>query len=114
MDAVAFFKCLADTTRLRIALLTAREGELCVCELTAALAESQPKVSRHLAFLRTAGVLDSRRQGQWMYYRLADQLPDWARDVLGAVIPADMVLAQEDRQRLALMNERPLRQASCC
>ena len=47
------FKCLADETRVRIALLIAREGELCVCELTCALDESQPKISRHLAMLRT-------------------------------------------------------------
>ena len=48
------FKCLADDTRVRTMLLITREGELCVCELTCALNESQPKVSRHLAQLRSA------------------------------------------------------------
>ena len=51
------FKCLADDTRARMTLLIAREGELCVCELTHALELSQPKISRHLAQLREAGIL---------------------------------------------------------
>ena len=54
----SLFKCLADETRTRISLLIAREGELCVCELTAALEQSQPKISRHLAQLRASGLLD--------------------------------------------------------
>ena len=58
-------KTLSDTTRVRIALLVTRETELCVCELTCALDEIQPKISRHLALLRAAGVLADRRQGQW-------------------------------------------------
>lgn len=71
------FKSLADETRARMTLLIAREGELCVCELTTALEESQPKISRHLALLRSSGVLEDRRQGQWVYYRLHPDLPDW-------------------------------------
>jgi len=64
------FKSLADETRLRIlALLTG--GELCVCDLMAALALPQSTVSRHLATLRHAGLVEDRRQGVWMYYRLA-------------------------------------------
>jgi len=51
------FKCLADDTRVRLMLLIAREEELCVCELTCALGENQPKVSRHLAQLRSGGLL---------------------------------------------------------
>ena len=58
------FKCLADDTRARMTLLIAREGELCVCELTHALELSQPKISRHLAQLREAGILMDRRKGQ--------------------------------------------------
>ncbi len=64
------FKALADETRLRIlALLTS--GELCVCDLMAALELPQSTVSRHLATLRNAGLVVDRRQGVWMYYRLA-------------------------------------------
>lgn len=66
------FKALGDETRLRIvALLT--HGELCVCHLQAGLEVSQPNVSRHLAVLRAAGVVDARRDGSWIYYRLAEQ-----------------------------------------
>jgi ArsR family transcriptional regulator len=66
------FKALADTTRLRILglLLT---GEVCVCHIHESLKIPQPKTSRHLAYLRKAGLVDARREGLWMYYRLADQ-----------------------------------------
>ena len=64
MDQVNFFKCLADQTRLDILMLIVKQGERCVCDLTASLDLSQPKISRHLALLRTSGVLQDRRQGQ--------------------------------------------------
>jgi ArsR family transcriptional regulator len=68
------FKALADATRLRILglLLT---GEVCVCHIHESLKIPQPKASRHLAYLRKAGLVDARREGLWMHYRLAD-LPD--------------------------------------
>jgi ArsR family transcriptional regulator len=68
------FKALSDPTRLRIVglLLT---GEVCVCHIHEALRISQPKASRHLAYLRSAGLVDARRDGLWMHYKLAD-LPD--------------------------------------
>jgi ArsR family transcriptional regulator, arsenate/arsenite/antimonite-responsive transcriptional repressor len=66
------FKALGDETRLRIVALLAH-GELCVCHIEEALRISQPKVSRHLAILRAAGVVDHRRDGTWVYYRLAPQ-----------------------------------------
>ena len=68
------FKALADETRLRIVALLSH-GELCVCHLEEALRLSQPKVSRHLATLRSAGVVEHRRDGTWVYYRLTRQ-PD--------------------------------------
>src|SRR6266851_5757719 len=65
------FKALADTTRLRIlGLLLA--GEICVCDIHETLRISQPKASRHLAYLRRSGLVATRRQGLWVYYRLAD------------------------------------------
>jgi ArsR family transcriptional regulator len=68
---VSLFKALADETRLRIlALLTT--GELCVCELMGVLELPQSTVSRHLAYLRNAGWVQGRREGVWMYYRLAE------------------------------------------
>lgn len=64
------FRAFADRTRLRI-LNMLRGGELCVCEIQRALAVPQPKVSRHLAYLRKAGLVVARREGLWMHYRLA-------------------------------------------
>jgi ArsR family transcriptional regulator, arsenate/arsenite/antimonite-responsive transcriptional repressor len=65
------FQALADATRLRILglLLT---GEICVCDIHETLRISQPKASRHLAYLRRSGLVATRRQGLWVYYRLAD------------------------------------------
>ncbi|MDK2776555.1 MAG: metalloregulator ArsR/SmtB family transcription factor [Pseudomonadota bacterium] len=77
-----FYKALADETRLLSLLLITHKGELCVCDLMAALDESQPKISRHLAQLRKSGILLDRRQGQWVYYRLHPELPEWSNSVL--------------------------------
>ncbi|KIY40689.1 MULTISPECIES: metalloregulator ArsR/SmtB family transcription factor [Pseudomonas] len=109
-----FFKCLGDETRARIMLMLAAEGELCVCELIWALDDSQPKVSRHLAQLRTCGLLEDRRQGQWIYYRLHPELPQWAVDVLQATFEANRSWLGDDQDRLASMEGRPVRQVSCC
>ncbi|HCD05903.1 MULTISPECIES: metalloregulator ArsR/SmtB family transcription factor [unclassified Methylophaga] len=84
MDLLNFHKCLADETRLRVVLLIADQDELCVCELISALQISQPKISRHLALLRQHGVLQDRRQGQWVYYRLNPNLPAWAIESINA------------------------------
>ncbi len=85
MKPDAFFKMIADQTRLRCLVLLSTQGELCVCELVQALQLSQPKISRHLAALREAGVVESRRQGQWMFYQLSTALPDWAITTVTAV-----------------------------
>jgi len=66
------FKALGDETRLRIVGLLAHR-ELCVCHLQEALGVSQPTVSRHLGILRSAGVVESRRDGSWIHYGLAHQ-----------------------------------------
>ena len=68
------FKALGDETRLRIVALLSH-GELCVCHLEEALGLSQPNVSRQLSLLRAAGIVDHRRDGHWVYYRLLEQ-PD--------------------------------------
>lgn len=62
-----FFQALGDTTRLRLLNLM-REQELCVCYFVEILGQPQPKISRHLAYLRRAGVVASRREGKWMHY----------------------------------------------
>src|SRR3954447_22405226 len=78
------FKALADATRLRILglLLT---GEVCVCHIHESLRIPQPKASRHLAYLRKAGLVEVRRDGLWMHYRLAD-LPDPVLQAIGATV----------------------------
>ena len=115
-DAIApteVFKCLADETRTRIALLVALEQELCVCELTEALQEIQPKISRHLALLRGCGLLEDRRNGQWVYYRLHPQLPEWVRDVLNRTLDNNLEWLRADVQRLWQMRDRPGRKPLC-
>lgn len=64
------FRALADSTRLRLLNLIA-DREICVCYFVEILRISQPKISRHLAYLRRAGLIEARREGKWMHYRLA-------------------------------------------
>ncbi len=114
MSPTDLLPLLADPTRLRCVALLAAEGELCVCELTAALAVAQPKVSRHLALLRDGGVVVDRRDGRWIHYRLHPALPPWARRVIDevATATADEPPFTDDRDRLAAMAGRPAR--TCC
>ena len=78
------FKALSDRTRLRILALVA-QGEICVCEIHGALGIPQPTASRHLAYLRRAGLVSGRRKGLWVYYRLSEQSDPIVRDILTAV-----------------------------
>jgi ArsR family transcriptional regulator, arsenate/arsenite/antimonite-responsive transcriptional repressor len=78
------FRALGDETRLRIVALLSH-GELCVCHIEQALELSQPNVSRQLGILRAAGVVDSRREGTWVYYALAAQEHAAVEAVLGAL-----------------------------
>ncbi|MBB3331637.1 ArsR family transcriptional regulator [Halomonas campaniensis] len=114
MSPTTFFKCLGDDTRLTLTLLTRREGELCVCEMTHALEESQPKVSRHLAQLRNCGLLSDRREGQWVYYRLAEALPAWAVEILCAADTGERARLDALQRRLGGMGDRPERRAALC
>ncbi|MFT3700121.1 MAG: metalloregulator ArsR/SmtB family transcription factor [Kofleriaceae bacterium] len=66
------FRALGDETRLRIVALLSH-GELCVCHIEKALELSQPNVSRQLGILRMSGIVDTRRDGSWMYYSIAPQ-----------------------------------------
>jgi ArsR family transcriptional regulator len=64
-----FFQALGDRTRLRLLNLMG-EQEICVCYFVEVLGQPQPKISRHLAYLRSAGLVAARREGKWMHYRL--------------------------------------------
>lgn len=68
---VTLLKALAEPTRLRLAVLLALNGETCVCKLAEALDAPQFRISRHLGILRDRGVVEARREGTWMHYRLA-------------------------------------------
>ena len=80
-DMETFFMALADKTRLRLLNLM-RQDEICVCFFTEVLSESQPKISRHLAYLRNAGIVEARREGKWMHYRIIEPENDYAAQVL--------------------------------
>ena len=99
-ELVTIFKALSDETRLRILRLLA-EGELCVCDITAALDMVQPKVSFHLGALKEAGLIKDRKQGKWTHYRLNEA--DLFRRMLMVTVceKADGALIESDRKRLA-------------
>lgn len=81
------FKALADRTRLRILALLGN-NEVCVCHLHDSLGVPQPTASRHLAYLRRAGLVSARRDGVWMHYRLSSSLDPEIRLVLDAAVQA--------------------------
>src|SRR6266849_2224692 len=100
------FRALADRTRLRLLNLIA-DKEICVCYFVEILTISQPKISRHLAYLRRAGIVAARRQGRWMHYRL--------------VAPGDAVASAILKETLGHLRKMPAMQgdtskleASCC
>jgi ArsR family transcriptional regulator len=99
-ELLGIFKALSDGIRLRVLKLL-EGGELCVCDLTAALGMSQPKVSFHLAALKESGLIKDRKEGRWTHYRL-DEAEMFRRLLLLSVlerIPAEAV--REDKARLA-------------
>jgi ArsR family transcriptional regulator len=95
------YGALSHQGRLRCLLLLI-DGEICVCDLTRILGESQPNVSRHLAHLRTAGLVADRRDGQWIHYRLNDAMPDWVRQVIEATVEGVRNQAPFDADRRAV------------
>jgi ArsR family transcriptional regulator len=107
----SLFGIFSDSTRLRALMLIQSEGEACVCELTFALQESQPKISRHLALMRDVGIVESRREGTWMHYRISPSLPEWSREIIGQVHARLKMLSpyREDKKQLTQMGNRPER-----
>jgi ArsR family transcriptional regulator len=88
-NEAALFKVLSDPTRLRLAVLLSIQGKTCVCQLAEALDAPEYKISRHLGIMRSAGLVEAKRQGTWMYYqlskarnRLEECLQDCFRDCL--------------------------------
>ncbi len=100
-DKETFFRALADRTRLRLLNLL-RTDEVCVCFFVEVLKTNQPKISRHLAYLRRAGIVGVRREGQWMHYRIVEPADTDAARVLREVmswLASDQEM-QHDRERL--------------
>lgn len=103
-------KAFADPVRLRLMnLLAGADGEICVCHLQGALGLPQPTVSRHLAYLRRHGLVEGRRDGLWVHYRLARQEEGLPRILLGClgVCLGDPETFRSDRERLR-------RAIACC
>jgi ArsR family transcriptional regulator len=100
-DKELFFKALADHTRLRLLNLM-QADEICVCFFVEILKTSQPKISRHLAYLRRAGIVGARRQGSWMHYRIVEPIDADATRVLADVMSwlANDQEMQRERERL--------------
>ena len=100
-QAELLFKALADRTRLRLLNLMAA-GEVCVCFFVEVLGESQPKISRHLAYLRRAGVVAARREGKWMHYRISTPADPHAARVFAEVLTwlGEDGSMQKDRARM--------------
>ena len=100
-DMELFFRALADRTRLRLLHLMGGD-EVCVCFFVEILGVGQPKVSRHLAYLRRAGVVAARREGTWMHYRIVEPANEDAARVLADVRAwlAREPEMQKDRRKL--------------
>ncbi len=104
------FRAFADVTRLRLLNLLV-EGELCVCDLCDVLDEIQPKVSRHLAYLRRAGLVRVRTRGKWKYYAVVKQPKGLERKLLNCVKSClrEIDVLQDDLGRL-----RGISPGACC
>lgn len=100
-DKDLFYRALADRTRLRLLNLM-RTEEVCVCFFVEVLKTHQPKISRHLAYLRKAGIVGARREGSWMHYRIVEPQDPYAANVLRDTLAwlANDREMQRDRERL--------------
>lgn len=101
-----FFQALGDNTRLRLLNLMG-EQEICVCYFVEILEQGQPKISRHLAYLRRAGMVEARRDGKWMHYRIVMPPNPGAAQILRQTL----AWLQEDR---AMQADRARLSKACC
>jgi len=101
-DPELFFSALADRTRLRLLNLM-RDGEVCVCFFADTIGTNNPKISRHLAYLKRAGLVSGRREGKWMHYRITRPTDEKAAEVFAATMELlkSEKQMQVDRERLA-------------
>jgi ArsR family transcriptional regulator len=120
----AIFRACSDRTRLRLLNLL-RGGEVCVCDLVAVLRLPQPKISRHLAYLKKAGLVSARKDGLWMHYDLAKPAGQFHRSLLACLKCCGECLPQMDSDAARLKKlkgkcclpsdkEKRYSSASCC
>ena len=102
----ALFQAVADRTRLRLLNLMA-DGEVCVCFFIEVLEQPQPKISRHLAYLRSAGLVSSRREAKWVHYTITPPEDPTAR----AAFEGIMTTLRRDRQ---MQRDRAMLAGACC
>lgn len=99
-ETLALMKALADGNRLRVVYALLERQELCVCQITSLLGIATPTVSRHMSILQGARIVESRKDGRWVFYRLHSKFPGdlgrWLRNSL-----ASSSMALEDRETLA-------------
>ena len=99
---------LSDETRLRCLVLLSEQNELCVCELMYALDLPQSKISRHLANLKTNGLVSQRREQQWVIYSINPKLNNFDKDIINKCVAKakDITLFQDDIKRLISTDNR--------
>jgi ArsR family transcriptional regulator len=102
-DIELFYSALADRTRLRLLHLMS-EGEVCTCFFADALETNDPKISRHLAYLKRAGLVKGRRDGKWVHYGLVEPADAAAREVLDATLKLLRSDREMERDRKRLIN----------
>lgn len=103
-----FFQALGDNTRLRLLNLMGNQ-EICVCYFVEILGQPQPKISRHLAYLRNAGIVEARREGKWMHYRIVMPANEGAAKVLREILDwlEKEKMTQADRRKLTKVSCAP-------
>jgi ArsR family transcriptional regulator len=124
VSMAGLFAALADATRLRLLNLMAGDGlmacrEVCVCHFVEILGQNQPKISRHLAYLRRAGIVTARREGKWMHYSICTPADAAASSILSAALAAlgkdrQMRADQAKLGRVCLPTPLSRRSFSCC
>ncbi|WP_415720449.1 metalloregulator ArsR/SmtB family transcription factor [Photobacterium ganghwense] len=106
MGPVELFKVMSDPLRLKILMIIEDEQWVTVSDLVESLGVSQPKVSRHLALLRDSGVLETRREGQWIFYRYTENLPVWVRHVFTTVRNGNPGIINQEKLQLSQLQQR--------
>ena len=108
---IDFHKAMSDETRIRIMNLLLHTGELCVCDLEQTLDFSQPKISRHLAYLRDSGLVQDRKDGLWVYYTLKNQT---SPEISAALQTFKESVRFNEPLKADLIKLKNLADASCC